>query len=41
MDSVPDHCNEVSPHEFSSFSVHVKVTFTLYFSVLNVQWHYI
>lgn len=42
--SVPDHHNKVSQYksnELFPFLAHVKVTFTLYCSLLSVQWHHI
>ena len=39
--SVPDQCNKVNiavkSHEFFGFRGHVKVMFTLYYSLLTVQ----
>lgn len=42
--SVPDHGSKVkipikAVHEFFGFSVHIKLMFTLYHSVLSLQLH--
>ena len=37
---VPDHCNKAT-HNFFGFSVHIKLRFTLHYSLLNVRQYYI
>lgn len=46
VDSVPHHLNKANTaksqsNKFFGFLVHIKVTFTLYYSLLNEQLHYV